>query len=81
MPILIEHQGFIRPIEDMSLLRAEMAVWPGTGELKDWQVGRAAWVAANDLCRRDILDRLRQDGPLPTSELPDSCEVPWRSSG
>jgi uncharacterized protein len=78
---LIEHQGFIRPIEDMALLRAEMAVWPGTGELKDWERCRAAWVEANDLCRRDLLDRLRRDGPLPTSELPDSCEVPWRSSG
>lgn len=78
---LIEHQGFIRPIEDMALLRAEMAIWPGTGELKDWERSRAAWVEANDLCRRDLLDRLRRDGPLPTSELPDSCEVPWRSSG
>ena len=78
---LIEHQGFIRPIEDMTLLRAEMAVWPGDGELKGWERSRAAWVEANDLCRRDLLDRLRRDGPLPTSELPDSCEVPWRSSG
>ena len=78
---LIEHQGFIRPIEDMTLLRAEMAVWPGDGPLKDWQVARVEWVEANDLCRRDLLDRLRRDGPLPTSELPDSCEVPWRSSG
>jgi uncharacterized protein YcaQ len=78
---LIEHQGFIRPVEDMALLRAEMAQWPGTGELKEWQVARAAWVQANDGCRRDLLDRLRSDGPLPTGELPDSCEVPWQSSG
>ncbi len=78
---LIEHQGFIRPAEDLALLRAEMAQWPGTGELKEWQVARAAWVEANDDCRRDLLDRLRRDGPLPTSELPDSCEVSWRSSG
>lgn len=78
---LIEHQGYIRPIEDMTLLRAEMAVWPGTGPLKDWQVQRLRWIEANDVCRRDILDRLLRDGPLPTSELPDSCEVPWQSSG
>ena len=33
---LIEHQGFIRPAEDLALFRAEMARWPGTGDLKDW---------------------------------------------
>ncbi|GAA4719915.1 DNA glycosylase AlkZ-like family protein [Nocardioides conyzicola] len=79
--VVIEHQGFIRSAEDMALFRAEMAQWPGTGELTDWQVSRAEWVAANDGCRRDLLERLRSDGPLPTSELPDSCEVPWQSSG
>ncbi len=78
---LVEHQGFLRPIEDMTLLRAEMAVWPGTGDLKDWEVRRAEWVEANDACRRDVLALLRADGPLPTSALPDTCEVPWRSSG
>ncbi|MGB0101690.1 MAG: crosslink repair DNA glycosylase YcaQ family protein [Nocardioides sp.] len=78
---LIEHRGFVRPIEDLALFRAEMAVWPGTGELKDWELARAAWVEANDSCRRDVLAALRADGPLPTSALPDTCEVPWRSSG
>lgn len=78
---LIEHQGFIRPAEDLALFRAEMAQWPGTGDLKDWEVWRAGWVEANDACRRDVLDALRADGPLPTSALPDTCEVPWRSSG
>ena len=78
---LIEHQGYIRPAEDLALFRAEMAQWPGSGPLKEWQVARAEWVAANDACRRDLLDRLRRDGPLPASELPDSCDVPWQSSG
>jgi uncharacterized protein YcaQ len=78
---LIEHQGFIRPAEDLALLRAEMAQWPGAGALKEWQVARTEWVDANDACRRDLLDRLRRDGPLPTGELPDSCNVPWQSSG
>jgi uncharacterized protein YcaQ len=78
---LIEHQGYLRPSEDMALFRAEMARWPGAGDLRDWQVERAEWVAANDACRRDILERLRSDGPLPASQLPDTCEVSWRSSG
>lgn len=78
---LIEHQGYVRPSEDIALFRSEMAHWPGTGPLKEWQVDNARWVEANDACRLDILERLRGDGPLPTSELPDSCQVPWESSG
>ena len=37
---------------------------------------------ANNDCRRDILDRLRADGPLPepASSRTPAC-VPWRSSG
>src|SRR6202020_559376 len=31
--------------------------------------------------RLDILERLRADGPLPARELPDSCAVPWTSTG
>jgi uncharacterized protein YcaQ len=78
---LIELRGSLRPAEDLALYRAEMAEWPGTGELRDWQEYRRDWVTANDACRRDILDRLRADGPLPKSELPDTCDVPWASSG
>ena len=78
---LLEHQGYLRPAEDLALYRAEMAHWPGLPPRKQWQDDNAAWVEANDGCRLDLLERLRQDGPLPMSELPDTCEVPWRSSG
>ena len=78
---LIElHQRLLVP-EDIALFRAEMAVWPGAGELRDWQRAQREWVRANNDCRRDILERLRADGPLPSSELPDTCVVPWASSG
>lgn len=79
--VLIDHQGLIRPSEDLALFRAEMAQWPGTGELKPWQLETADWVDANDRCRHDLLDRLRGDGPLTLGELPDTCDVPWPSSG
>ncbi len=79
--VLVELQGMIRPAEDMALYRAEMAEWPGRGELRDWQVWRRDWVRANDACRRDILDRLGSSGPLAAGELPDTCAVPWKSSG
>jgi uncharacterized protein YcaQ len=78
---LIELRGTIRPAEDLVLYRAEMAEWPGVGELRDWQLSQREWVRVNDACRRDILERLRADGPLPVRELPDTCVKPWASSG
>jgi uncharacterized protein YcaQ len=78
---LIELWGTVRPADDIGLLRAEMAQWPGTGELAEWQEARAEWLDDNDGCRLDLLERLRADGPLPLRELPDTCERPWRSSG
>jgi uncharacterized protein len=78
---LIELQALVRPAEDIALFRAEMAECPGAGELKDWQRSRRDWVKANDACRRDILDRLESSGPLTSRELPDTCAVPWESTG
>jgi uncharacterized protein YcaQ len=78
---LIELHQALRAPEDIALFRAEMAEWPGPGDLREWQEEVRDWVRANNDCRRDILDRLRADGPLPASELSDTCVVPWRSSG
>jgi uncharacterized protein len=78
---LLDLRGMIRPSEDLALYRADMADWPGRGELRDWQEYARDWVAANKACRLDILERLRADGPLPARELPDSCAVPWSSTG
>ncbi len=78
---LIELRGTLRPAEDIALYRAEMARWPGTGELRQWQEQQRDWVMANNACRRDILDRLRADGPLHLRELPDTCVQPWASTG
>jgi uncharacterized protein YcaQ len=78
---LYELHQTLRVAEDIALFRAEMAAWPGSGKLRPWQEAVRDWVRANNDCRRDILERLRADGPLPASELPDSCVVPWASSG
>jgi hypothetical protein len=78
---LIELHQALRAPEDIALFRAEMAEWPGPGQLRPWQEEVRDWVRANNDCRREILERLRADGPLRTSELPDTCVVPWRSSG
>jgi uncharacterized protein len=78
---LIELRGMIRPSEDLVLYTADMAEWPGPGPLRDWQKASLRWLQANDECRLDILHRLGSDGPLTVRELPDTCAVPWRSTG
>ena len=79
--LLIAVRGTLRPAEDLVLHRAEMAAWPGSGELRPWQEHKREWIEANAACRHDILERLRADGPLLTRELPDTCVEPWSSSG
>jgi hypothetical protein len=78
---LIELRGMLRPAEDIALYRADMAQWPGTGQLRNYKKSQRDWVEANDVCRRDILRRLRSAGPLSSRALPDSCVKPWTSSG
>jgi uncharacterized protein YcaQ len=80
---LLELRAMIRPSEDLALFRADMAHWERAerGDLAEWRASQRDWVRANDACRRDILDRLGASGPLPSRELPDTCQVPWRSTG
>src|SRR5262245_31361511 len=69
---LVELRGMIRPMEDMVLYRADMATWSDGGQA-GWHAWQRDWVRANEGCRRDILERLRGDGPLPQRDLPDTC--------
>lgn len=78
---LLELHGFVRPAEDLALFRADMEIWPDHLGAKPWHRSVAGWLEANEECRLDLVERLRQDGPLPVSELPDTCVVPWKSSG
>ena len=78
---LLELHMNVRPADDLALYRAEMAAWPGPGKLREWQEDVRDWFETNGACRVDILDLLRTDGPLPSRALPDTCVLPWRSSG
>lgn len=78
---VVEHQAMLRPSEDVALFRADMDAWPGVPPLREWQEDLRDWVRANDGARREILALLRSEGPTAARDLPDSCEVPWRSSG
>jgi uncharacterized protein len=78
---LIELRGMIRPAADIGLYRADMESWPGGDDQPAWRHARADWLRANHACHQDILQRLDSAGPLPSRALPDTCAVPWKSSG
>ncbi|MEO6510327.1 MAG: crosslink repair DNA glycosylase YcaQ family protein, partial [Nocardioides sp.] len=78
---LVELQALLRPSEDIALFRADMDAWPGEPPLREWQEDLSDWVSANDGCRREVLTLLRSEGPTAARDIPDSCEVPWRSTG
>ena len=77
---LVEIGGMATHLSQVPLHRAVMAGWPGAGD-RPWHADVAAWVEDNDACRREVLEVLRQEGPLTAPELPSSIMRPWRSSG
>ena len=52
----------------------------GAADLPTYERQRA-WLRDNDRFRRDILEFLASSGPLSSREIPDTCVVPWASSG
>jgi uncharacterized protein YcaQ len=71
---LFELDALIRPMSDLGLYLAGAADWPS------YETTRA-WIKDNDRFRRDILKLLRGSGPLMSRDVPDTCVVPWASSG
>jgi uncharacterized protein YcaQ len=71
----------IRPAEDIVLHQGEMAEYRAGAGAPGWRPSIARWIEANDACRKDILKRLRKDGPLLSRDIPDTCVRPWKSSG
>ncbi len=71
---LFEHNATFRPMSDLPLYLAEAPEWPRHEKAR-------RWLHANDAFRRDILDRLRDAGPLLSRDLTDTSVVPWPSTG
>ena len=71
---LFEHDALVRPMSDVGLCLAGAADWP------PWERSRD-WLRDNDSFRRDILERLADSGPLASRDIPDTCVVPWASTG
>jgi uncharacterized protein YcaQ len=71
---LFEFNALIRPMSDVGLYLA------GAGGRRTHESVRA-WLRANDRFRRDVLRLLGRSGPLVSRDIPDTCVVPWASSG
>lgn len=78
---LVEIGATVRPVEDATLFRAEMAEMRDRPPTADWEKRLHGWIEANDACRRDILSRLEAGGPLLSRDIPDTCALPWKSTG
>ncbi|MGO4594533.1 crosslink repair DNA glycosylase YcaQ family protein [Leifsonia sp. 2TAF2] len=66
--------AMVRPVSDLALTLDRMARGP-------IHAGWRAWLEANPRFRQDVLDRLRDAGPLLSKDIPDTAQVPWQSSG
>jgi len=71
---LFEHNALVRPMSDLGLYLAGAADWPT-------RQGLRVWLRDNDAFRRDILDLLGSSGPMSSRDIPDTCVVPWASTG
>jgi uncharacterized protein YcaQ len=71
---LFEFNALIRPMSDVGLYLAGSRGRRAGGRVD-------TWLRDNDRCRRDIFRLLRRSGPLSSRDIPDTCVVPWASSG
>ncbi|MEV6282705.1 crosslink repair DNA glycosylase YcaQ family protein [Kribbella sp. NPDC051770] len=68
---LFEFNALIRPMADVGLYLADPDLHP---TLQDWMTANASF-------QKDILAVLRDRGPVISREIPDTCPVPWKSTG
>ncbi|MEO5533812.1 MAG: crosslink repair DNA glycosylase YcaQ family protein [Pseudolysinimonas sp.] len=66
--LLFEFDGSFRPISRLAPMQTSMRAWPRRASTKEW-------LEANAKFRADVLARLKAEGPLFASEIPDIAEV------
>jgi len=66
--LLFEFDGTFRPMSLLPLMLPGMRQWPRRASSREW-------LEANDRLRTDVLARLRAEGPLLASDIPDTPEV------
>ncbi len=66
--LLFEFDGAFRPISMLPLMLPTMRNWPTRASSREW-------LSANDAFRKEVLARLRAEGPLLANQIPDTAEV------
>ena len=66
--LLFEYDGTFRPVSLLPFMLPMMRDWPQRQSSRDW-------LDANARFAKDVLERLRADGPLLASEIPDTADV------
>ena len=72
--LLFEFDGALRPMSLLPLMLPGMRRWPTHPRSVEW-------MAANDRFRTEVLARLRGEGPLLASQIPDTAAVERASDG
>ena len=76
---LFEYRAFILPTSQYPVHRATMRRYPSTSGGRHEYVRR--YLRENSRFRRYVLERLRDEGPLPTRAFEDRSAVGWRTGG
>jgi uncharacterized protein YcaQ len=71
---LFEFDGAFRPMSLLPLMLPAMRRWPQRKKHRDW-------LTANTKFRAEVLARLRAEGPLLASEIPDTADATYSSDG
>lgn len=71
--LLFEFDGAFRPASLLPLMLPGMRLWPHHPRSREW-------LEANDVFRTDVLARLRAEGPMLASQIPDTAAVTLPSS-
>ena len=66
--MLFEFDGSFRPVSILPLMLPAMRRWPQRESSRQWLDGNAAF-------RADVLARLRAEGPLLATDIPDTADV------
>ena len=66
--LLFEFDGAFRPMSVLPLMLPAMREWPTRESSRQW-------LEANARFKKDVLARLRAEGPLLASEIPDTAQV------
>ena len=66
--LLFEFDAAFRPISLLPLMMPAMREWPRRPKTREW-------LEANDTFRSEVLARLRAEGPLLATQIPDTAQV------